>query len=104
MIEVLLVALIPAAAWSGWILARGTSSRGERKRRHENRGVGANAQCHHRNGERIGSVCTTYCVLDATELLEPSFQFIHLGAHDISTMSQDVLQSLVDFCAQSLPL
>jgi lipopolysaccharide biosynthesis regulator YciM len=32
MIEVLLVALIPAAAWSGWIIARGTSSRGERKR------------------------------------------------------------------------
>ena len=32
MIEVLLLALIPAAAWSGWILARGTSSRGEHKR------------------------------------------------------------------------
>ena len=32
MIEVLLLSLIPAAAWSGWILARGTSSRGERKR------------------------------------------------------------------------
>ena len=32
MIEVLLLALIPAAAWAGWILARSTSSRGERKR------------------------------------------------------------------------
>jgi lipopolysaccharide biosynthesis regulator YciM len=32
MIEVLLLALIPAAAWGGWILARGTSSRSERKR------------------------------------------------------------------------
>jgi lipopolysaccharide biosynthesis regulator YciM len=32
MIEVLLLALIPAAAWSGWILAKSTISRGERKR------------------------------------------------------------------------
>jgi lipopolysaccharide biosynthesis regulator YciM len=32
MIEVLLLALIPAAAWAGWILAKGTTSRGERKR------------------------------------------------------------------------
>jgi len=32
MIEILLLALIPAAAWAGWILAKGTSSRGERKR------------------------------------------------------------------------
>ncbi len=32
MIEVLLLTLIPAAAWSGWMLARSTSSRGERKR------------------------------------------------------------------------
>ena len=32
MIEVLLLALIPAAAWTGWILAKGTTSRGERKR------------------------------------------------------------------------
>ena len=32
MIEVLLLALIPAAAWAGWILAKSTTSRGERKR------------------------------------------------------------------------
>jgi lipopolysaccharide biosynthesis regulator YciM len=32
MIEVLLLALIPAATWAGWILARGKSKRGERKR------------------------------------------------------------------------
>jgi lipopolysaccharide biosynthesis regulator YciM len=32
MIEVLLLALIPAAAWTGWILAKSTTSRGERKR------------------------------------------------------------------------
>jgi lipopolysaccharide biosynthesis regulator YciM len=32
MIEILLLALIPAAAWSGWILAKSTISRGERKR------------------------------------------------------------------------
>ena len=32
MIEILLVALIPAAAWAGWILAKSTTSRGERKR------------------------------------------------------------------------
>jgi len=32
MIEVLLLALIPAAAWGGWILAKNTTSRGERKR------------------------------------------------------------------------
>jgi lipopolysaccharide biosynthesis regulator YciM len=32
MIEVLLLALIPAAAWTGWILAKSTISRGERKR------------------------------------------------------------------------
>ena len=34
MIEVLLFALIPAAAWTGWILARKKFSRGERKRNH----------------------------------------------------------------------
>ncbi len=32
MIEVLLLALIPAAAWGGWILARSTTRRGEHKR------------------------------------------------------------------------
>jgi lipopolysaccharide biosynthesis regulator YciM len=32
MIEILLLALIPAAAWTGWILAKSTSTRGERKR------------------------------------------------------------------------
>jgi len=32
MIEVLLLALIPAAAWTGWALAKSTTSRGERKR------------------------------------------------------------------------
>ena len=32
MIEVLLLALIPAAAWAGWIIAKSTTSRGERKR------------------------------------------------------------------------
>src|SRR5210317_2534273 len=32
MIEVLLLALIPAAAWAGWILAMSTTRRGERKR------------------------------------------------------------------------
>jgi lipopolysaccharide biosynthesis regulator YciM len=32
MIEILLLALIPAAAWAGWILAKATTSRGERKR------------------------------------------------------------------------
>ena len=32
MIEVLLLALIPAAAWGGWILAKSTTRRGERKR------------------------------------------------------------------------
>jgi lipopolysaccharide biosynthesis regulator YciM len=32
MIEVLLLALIPAAAWTGWILAKNKISRGERKR------------------------------------------------------------------------
>ena len=32
MIEILLLALIPAAAWAGWILAKSTTSRGERKR------------------------------------------------------------------------
>jgi lipopolysaccharide biosynthesis regulator YciM len=32
MIEVLLLALIPAAAWTGWVLAKSTISRGERKR------------------------------------------------------------------------
>jgi len=32
MIEILLLALIPAAAWTGWILAKGKVSRGERKR------------------------------------------------------------------------
>jgi lipopolysaccharide biosynthesis regulator YciM len=32
MIEVLLLALIPAAAWAGWVLAKSTTSRGERKR------------------------------------------------------------------------
>ena len=32
MIEVLLLALIPASAWAGWILAKSTTSRGERKR------------------------------------------------------------------------
>ena len=32
MIEALLLALIPAAAWGGWILAKSTTRRGERKR------------------------------------------------------------------------
>ena len=32
MIEILLLALIPAAAWGGWILARSTTRRGELKR------------------------------------------------------------------------
>ena len=32
MIETLLLALIPAAAWGGWILAKSTTRRGERKR------------------------------------------------------------------------
>ena len=32
MIETLLLALIPAAAWGGWILAKNTTRRGERKR------------------------------------------------------------------------
>ena len=32
MIEILLLALIPAAAWTGWILGKGKVSRGERKR------------------------------------------------------------------------
>jgi len=32
MIEILLLALIPAAAWIGWALAKGTTTRGERKR------------------------------------------------------------------------
>ncbi len=32
MIEILLLVLIPAAAWIGWALAKGTTSRGERKR------------------------------------------------------------------------
>jgi lipopolysaccharide biosynthesis regulator YciM len=32
MIEILLLALIPAAAWAGWIIAKGTTQRGERKR------------------------------------------------------------------------
>lgn len=32
MIEVLLLALVPAAAWAGWILAKSTTRRGERKR------------------------------------------------------------------------
>jgi len=32
MIEILLLALIPIAAWAGWALARGTIGRGERKR------------------------------------------------------------------------
>jgi len=32
MIEILLLALIPAAAWAGWILAKSTTSRGELKR------------------------------------------------------------------------
>lgn len=32
MIEVLLLSLIPAAAWAGWIMAKSTISRGERKR------------------------------------------------------------------------
>ena len=32
MIEILLLALIPAAAWTGWILAKSKVSRGERKR------------------------------------------------------------------------
>jgi len=32
MIEILLLALIPAAAWAGWVLAKSTVSRGERKR------------------------------------------------------------------------
>ena len=32
MIEILLLALIPAAAWTGWILAKSTTRRGERKR------------------------------------------------------------------------
>lgn len=32
MIEILLLSLIPAAAWAGWIMAKSTISRGERKR------------------------------------------------------------------------
>ena len=32
MIEILLLALVPAAAWAGWVIAKRTSSRGERKR------------------------------------------------------------------------
>jgi lipopolysaccharide biosynthesis regulator YciM len=32
MIEILLLALIPLAAWAGWVLAKNTTSRGERKR------------------------------------------------------------------------
>ena len=32
MIEILLLALIPAAAWAGWVLAKSTTSRSERKR------------------------------------------------------------------------
>jgi len=32
MIEILLLVLIPVAAWAGWALAKGTTSRGERKR------------------------------------------------------------------------
>jgi len=32
MIEILLLALIPVAAWMGWALAKGTTTRGERKR------------------------------------------------------------------------
>ena len=32
MIETLLLALIPAAAWGGWVLAKNTTRRGERKR------------------------------------------------------------------------
>lgn len=32
MIEILLLTLIPVAAWVGWALAKGTTSRGERKR------------------------------------------------------------------------
>ena len=32
MIEILLFALIPVVAWASWILAKGTTSRGERKR------------------------------------------------------------------------
>jgi len=32
MIEILLLVLIPVAAWIGWALAKGTTSRGERKR------------------------------------------------------------------------
>jgi lipopolysaccharide biosynthesis regulator YciM len=32
MIEILVLGLIPAAAWAGWVLAKGTTSRGERKR------------------------------------------------------------------------
>ncbi len=32
MIEILLLALIPVAAWIGWALAKGTTTRGERKR------------------------------------------------------------------------
>ena len=32
MIETLLLALIPAAAWGGWVLAKSTTRRGERKR------------------------------------------------------------------------
>ncbi len=32
MIEILLLALIPAAAWAGWVMAKSTTSRGERKR------------------------------------------------------------------------
>lgn len=32
MIEIVLLALIPAAAWMGWALAKGTTTRGERKR------------------------------------------------------------------------
>lgn len=32
MIEIFLLALIPLAAWAGWVLAKSTTSRGERKR------------------------------------------------------------------------
>ena len=32
MLEILLLVLIPVAGWAGWILAKSTTSRGERKR------------------------------------------------------------------------
>ena len=32
MIEIVLLALIPVATWMGWALAKGTTTRGERKR------------------------------------------------------------------------